>query len=110
MIGASRRVFSGIGVLAFFQAAVWAQSVPLVGDTYILPGSGINVGGTVTVSVGGASGFQGLFLFDLSRGRNPPSTGFREVRSLGRWSRAQSAFPWRAPTSIFRSPARFSRG
>jgi hypothetical protein len=72
MVGASRRILFGIGALAFFEAAVWAQSVPLVGDTYIQPGSGVNVGGAVTINVGGATGFQGLFLFDLSK--LPPGT------------------------------------
>jgi hypothetical protein len=67
MSGVSQRIFFGIGALACFQAAVWSQSVPLVGDAYIQPGSGINVGGTVTVNVGGVTGFQGLFLFDLSK-------------------------------------------
>ena len=72
MIGVSRKVFLGICGLALSQAAVWAQSVPLVGDTYIQPGSAINVGGTVTVNVGGVTGFQGLFQFDLST--LPPGT------------------------------------
>ena len=53
-------------------AAAWAQTVPLVGDAFILPGSASNIGGTVTVNVGGVSGFQGLFLFDLSK--LPPGT------------------------------------
>src|SRR5260370_35146351 len=72
MIGVSRRIFLGICGLALSQAAVWAQSVPLLGDAYIQPGSAINVGGTVTVNVGGVSGFQGLFQFDL--GSLPPGT------------------------------------
>jgi hypothetical protein len=72
MIGASRRIILGICGLALSQAAIWAQSVPLIGDTYIQPGSAINVGGTVTVNVGGVPGFQGLFQFDL--GSLPPGT------------------------------------
>ena len=67
MSGASRRIFYGIAALTFLQPAVWSQTVPLIGDTFIQPGSGINVGGTVTVNVGGATGFQGLFQFDLSK-------------------------------------------
>jgi len=62
-----------MGTLACMQtAAAWAQTVPLVGDAYILPGSAGNTGGTVTVNVGGVSGFQGLFQFDLSK--LPPGT------------------------------------
>jgi Collagen triple helix repeat (20 copies) len=79
MSGASQRILFGICGLAAFQSAVFAQSVPLLGDAYILPGSGVNVGGTVTVNVGSASGFQGLFLFDLSK--LPASTTASSVTS-----------------------------
>jgi hypothetical protein len=68
-----RRLLLGMGAVAWMQAAAaWAQTVPLVGDAYILPGSAGNTGGTVTVNVGGVSGFQGLFQFDLSK--LPPGT------------------------------------
>jgi hypothetical protein len=67
MIGVSRRLLFGIGALALFQTAVWAQSAPLVGDAYILPGNAGNTGGAITVNVGGALGYQGLFLFDLTK-------------------------------------------
>jgi hypothetical protein len=72
MSGASRRFLFKIGALAALQAAAWAQTVPLVGDAYVQPGSAINVGGTATVNVGGVTGFQGLFQFDLSS--LPPGT------------------------------------
>ena len=54
------------------QAAAWAQTVPLVGDTFIAPGTASNFGGTVNVNVGGIAGYQGLFQFDL--GSLPPGT------------------------------------
>jgi hypothetical protein len=62
----SRRFAVGICGLAAFQAAVWGQSVPVLGDSYILPASGANFGGAATVNVGGPLGLQGLFMFDLS--------------------------------------------
>src|SRR5260370_29930315 len=72
MIRASKRFLFGIGALAGFQAAAWAQTVPLVGDAFIAPGSANNFGGTVNVNVGGIAGYQGLFQFDL--GNLPPGT------------------------------------
>jgi hypothetical protein len=53
-------------LLALALPAAWAQTAPLVGDAFINPGSASNFGGTVNVNVGGASGSQGLFLFDLT--------------------------------------------
>ncbi len=72
MIGASKRFLFGIGALALLRAAAWAQTVPLVGDTFIAPGTASNFGGTVNVNVGGITGYQGLFQFDLSA--LPPGT------------------------------------
>src|SRR5260370_35042067 len=72
MVGASKRFLFGIGALAVLQAAAWAQTVPLVGDAFIAPGSANNFGGTVNVNVGGIAGYQGLFQFDL--GNLPPGT------------------------------------
>ena len=72
MIGASKRFLFGIGALALLRAAAWAQTVPLVGDTFIAPGTASNFGGTVNVNVGGVAGYQGLFQFDL--GSLPPGT------------------------------------
>src|SRR5271169_2407072 len=72
MSGASRRFLFGIGVLAMLQAAAWTQTVPLVGDAFIAPGSASNFGGTVNVNVGGIAGYQGLLQFDL--GSLPPGT------------------------------------
>lgn len=83
MSSASRRILFGICGLAAFQAAVWAQSVPLLGDAYIIPGSASSLGGTVAVNVGGTSGFQGLFLFDLSKlpaGTTASSVGSASLR------------------------------
>jgi hypothetical protein len=61
-----------MGALALLRAAAWAQTVPLVGDTFIAPGTATNFGGTVNVNVGGVAGYQGLFQFDL--GSLPPGT------------------------------------
>jgi Collagen triple helix repeat (20 copies) len=72
MIGASKRFLFGMGALALLQAAAWAQTVPLVGDAFIAPGTASNFGGTVNVNVGGIAGYQGLFQFDL--GSLPPGT------------------------------------
>ena len=63
----SRRILWGIGVWAGLQAMAWAQTVPLVGDTYILPGSAGNAGAGASVSIGGAQGYQGLLAFDLTK-------------------------------------------
>ena len=43
-----------------------ADTAPLVGDAFVNPGSAANYGGLTTINVGGASGSQGLLLFDLS--------------------------------------------
>ncbi len=74
-----RRFLLGIGVLAALEATVWAQTLPLAGDAFIMPGSASNFGGTVNVNVGGVSGFQGLFQFDLSK--LPPGTSAAAVSS-----------------------------
>jgi hypothetical protein len=61
-----------MGAVALLQAAAWAQTAPLVGDSFITPGSVANYGALVNVEVGGPNGFQGLFLFDLTK--LPPGT------------------------------------
>ena len=62
-----RRSCFGIGAIALLQAtAIWAQTAPLVGDAFIVPGAASNYGALASVDVGGPSGFQGLFLFDLT--------------------------------------------
>ena len=62
----SRRFLFALAAAALPQVAAWAQTAPLVGDAFITPGSVANYGGLVNVEVGGPSGFQGLFLFDLT--------------------------------------------
>src|SRR5438045_2492952 len=54
------------GSLISIPVAIWAQEVPLLQDTYIVPGSGVNFGGATTLSVGGPTGSRGLIQFDLS--------------------------------------------
>jgi hypothetical protein len=68
----SKRFVVGFGALVLLQATLHAQTVPLVGDAFILPGGATNYGSLINVNVGGASGFQGLFLFDLTK--LPPGT------------------------------------
>ncbi len=68
----SSRSYFGIGALALAQAAAWAQTAPLTGDSFIAPGSPNSYGAVVNVNTGGPSGFQGLWLFDLTL--LPPGT------------------------------------
>jgi hypothetical protein len=75
----SGKLFFAAGVIGFLPAALWGQTVPLVGDTFILPGSNTNYGSLASVSIGGVSGFQGLFQFDLSE--LPPGTVAANVAS-----------------------------
>ncbi len=74
-----KRFLLGVGALAALQATGWAQTLPLVGDAFIMPGSASNFGGTVNVNIGGVSGYQGLFQFDLSK--LPPGTIAANVSS-----------------------------
>jgi Collagen triple helix repeat (20 copies) len=59
-----RRVAAGCMLL--LPAAVWADTAPLIGDTFINTGDPSNYGNLGTIAVGGASGSQGLIQFDLS--------------------------------------------
>jgi len=59
-------------VFAFLPAAACAQTAPLVGDTQIAPGDIHNYGSAPVVSVGGPSGYEGLFQFNLAD--LPPGT------------------------------------
>jgi hypothetical protein len=68
----SRRFLLGLSALALSPAAIWAQTVPLVGDTFVIPGNPTNYGSTVNVNVGGSLSEQGLLQFDLSE--LPPGT------------------------------------
>jgi hypothetical protein len=54
------------GVLATAAANVFAQTLPVSGDTFISPGSTANYSTSPTVNVGGAGNYQGLVSFDLS--------------------------------------------
>lgn len=72
MMRASGSLFGAIGALAMLQTAAWAQTVPLVGDTFIHTGVAANYGALVNVNVGGVSGFVGLVQFDLTK--LPPGT------------------------------------
>ena len=53
-------------ILAMIPAAALAQTVPLMQDTYVVPGNGSNYGAAVTINVGGPGGDNGLVQFDLS--------------------------------------------
>jgi hypothetical protein len=52
--------------LALLPTAVVAQSVPLVQDTYVVPGSAGNYGVAATINVGGAGTEESLVQFDLT--------------------------------------------
>jgi hypothetical protein len=57
---------AAIGCALLLPMMLLAETAPLVGDAHINPGNGLNFGALPTVNVGGASGSQGLLLFDLS--------------------------------------------
>src|SRR6266404_4058942 len=61
-----------LATASVWQAASWAQSVPLAGDAFFAIGNNTNFGGNPSINVGGNSGFQGLLQFDLSL--LPPGT------------------------------------
>jgi hypothetical protein len=52
--------------LAALPIAALAQTVPLVQDSYVVPGNGTNYGAAVTVDVEGANDAEGLVQFDLT--------------------------------------------
>src|SRR5580692_7729951 len=53
--------------LVFLPIAAFAQSAPLVQDSYVVPGSATNYGAAPTLNVGGASSDQALVQFDLTQ-------------------------------------------
>ena len=57
---------AAIGCALLLPAMLLAETAPLVGDAHINPGSGLNFGALPTINLGGASGSQGLLLFDLT--------------------------------------------
>ncbi len=77
MIGETKRILGGLGVLLLFHTAAWTQIIssaaPLVGDAFINPGVATNFGATVNVNVGGPAGSQGLLRFDLSTMTGSPA-------------------------------------
>jgi hypothetical protein len=79
MVTGSRRVLLGVGVIALCQMGAWAATAPLVADASFANGNAGQFGGTVTVNVGGAAGYQGLLQFDLSK--LPPGTTGASVSS-----------------------------
>ena len=52
--------------LASLTSAVFAQSLPIVGDTFFAPANNTNFGTSPTINVGGAGAYQGLIQFDTS--------------------------------------------
>ena len=56
-------LYSGLAALPI---AALAQTVPLVQDSYVVPGNGTNYGSAVTVNVGGTTNDEGLVQFDLT--------------------------------------------
>jgi len=57
---------AAIGCALLLPVMLSAETAPLVGDAHINPGSGLNFGALPTLNLGGASGSQGLLLFDLT--------------------------------------------
>ena len=52
--------------LALLPMAAVAQTVPLIQDSTVIPGNGINYGSATTINVGGPTGAQALVQFDLT--------------------------------------------
>lgn len=52
--------------LAVVPIAAMAQNVPLVQDSYVIPGNGVNFGSATTMNVGGPNSAQALAQFDLT--------------------------------------------
>ena len=69
---AKKSAVLAVCLFALLEAGAYAQTAPLTGDTQIAPGSAQNYGAAPLVSVGGPSGFEGLFQFDLAD--LPPGT------------------------------------
>src|SRR5215475_12784342 len=65
---------AGIGCALLLPLLLPAETAPLVGDTHINPGSGLNFGALPTVNLGGANGSQGLLQFDLGHVSGTGST------------------------------------
>jgi Collagen triple helix repeat (20 copies) len=59
------------GCIFLLPAMVWGETAPLVGDAFINSGSALNFGTLTTINIGGATGSQGLLLFDLSQLSGP---------------------------------------
>jgi hypothetical protein len=51
----------------FRHPAIFAQSAPLVQDSYVVPGSASNYGAAATLNVGDASNDEALVQFDLTQ-------------------------------------------
>jgi hypothetical protein len=58
------RFLCGLFLLA---PAIFAQSAPLVQDSFVVPGTASNYGSTTTLNVGGPLGSQALVQFDLTQ-------------------------------------------
>jgi len=67
-----RHAFLFVACALAFIGSACAQTSPLTGDAQIAPGSTQRYGSAPLVNVGGPSGYEGLFLFDLSD--LPPGT------------------------------------
>lgn len=70
-----RSIRSGFGLLCglfLLPPVIFAQSAPLVQDSYVVPGNAINYGSVTTLNVGGESNDQALVQFDLAQ--LPPGT------------------------------------
>jgi hypothetical protein len=64
-IATSKRLLAP-GILWLVPAAIFAQSVPLVQDSWVIPQNGANYGNAQILNVGGAAAAQSLLQFDLT--------------------------------------------
>lgn len=55
------------GCVLLFPGMALAQTAPIAGDAFIVPGDGTNYGNLPTINVGGTANSQGLLVFDLSQ-------------------------------------------
>ncbi|HTA46713.1 MAG TPA: DNRLRE domain-containing protein [Bryobacteraceae bacterium] len=62
----SRPTLTRLFTLTIISSAAFAQSVPLVQDSYVVPGSAANYGASATLNVGGSGLAEVLVQFDLS--------------------------------------------
>ena len=79
MSGSQKALLLAASGLLLIESLAFAQTSPLTGDAQIAPGSPQRYGSAPLVNVGGPSGFQGLFQFNLAD--LPPGTAPASIAS-----------------------------